>query len=66
VVRDGTDGLLVRARDATGLAERIEALAADPSMRARMGGSARAFLERGFTWRHYGERVSSVWAEGLR
>ena len=42
VVREGEDGFLVEVGDVDGLAERLARLAADPELRARMGGEARA------------------------
>lgn len=63
VVRDGVDGLLVPARDASALAEAIARLHDDPGLRARLGRAARAraigvFDERiviGLTMAVYGE-----------
>jgi glycosyltransferase involved in cell wall biosynthesis len=42
VVREGVDGFLVEPGDLVGLAERLERLAADPELRARMGAAGRA------------------------
>ncbi len=42
VVREGVDGFLVEPGDLDGLAERLERLAADPELRARMGAAGRA------------------------
>ncbi len=42
VVRHGSDGLIVPARDVPALAEAIERLGADPSLRAACSASARA------------------------
>ena len=47
VVREGEDGFLVEVGDVDALAERLAVLAADPELRTRMGGKARArVLER--------------------
>jgi glycosyltransferase involved in cell wall biosynthesis len=47
VVRDGVDGFLVPAGDTSALAARLADLAADPSLRARMGAAGRErVLER--------------------
>ena len=58
VVRDGVEGHVVPIRDVDALAERIEALRADPTLRARMAEAARArALE--FTWDAYRARVGA-------
>jgi glycosyltransferase involved in cell wall biosynthesis len=44
VVRDGVDGFLVESGDTEGAAERLAQLAADPELRARLGGSGRAHV----------------------
>jgi glycosyltransferase involved in cell wall biosynthesis len=41
VVEDGVDGFLAEPRDPEGLAERLERLARDPELRARMGRAGR-------------------------
>jgi glycosyltransferase involved in cell wall biosynthesis len=41
VVRDGVDGYLVEAGDTAGAADRLAELAADPTLRSRLGGSGR-------------------------
>lgn len=64
-VRDGLDGYVVPRRDPDSVAERLQVLAADPSLRVRMGASARARIETGFTWRHYQERVAAAWRAAL-
>jgi glycosyltransferase involved in cell wall biosynthesis len=42
VIRDGEDGFLVEVGDVEAMAERLARLAADPELRARMGGHARS------------------------
>jgi glycosyltransferase involved in cell wall biosynthesis len=44
IVRDGVDGFLVESGDTEGAAERLAQLAADPELRARLGGSGRAHV----------------------
>lgn len=56
VVRDGLDGFIVPIRDADAIAEKIELLITDRSLRERMGRSARE-RAREFTWMRYGERL---------
>ncbi len=48
LVSDQVTGLLAAERDAPGLAERIERLAADPTLRKRLGAAGRACVEREF------------------
>jgi alpha-maltose-1-phosphate synthase len=52
VVRDGIEGLLVRAGDVDGLAERMERVGNDPALRAEMALSARRRAEE-FDWPRY-------------
>jgi glycosyltransferase involved in cell wall biosynthesis len=56
VVRDGVDGFIVPIRDALAIADRVEQLLTDRTLRARMGQSARE-RAREFTWQRYGERL---------
>jgi starch synthase len=56
VIREGTDGFIVPARDASAIAERLRTLAADPDLRERVGRSARARAE-GFGWERYRQRI---------
>jgi glycosyltransferase involved in cell wall biosynthesis len=42
-------GFLVRTADIAGVAEKLLALAADPEMRRRMGGTGRAFVRQNFS-----------------
>jgi glycosyltransferase involved in cell wall biosynthesis len=59
VVRDGLDGFIVPIRDAKMLAERIEQILTDRSLRKRMSENARARAGQ-FTWELYGERLISA------
>jgi glycosyltransferase involved in cell wall biosynthesis len=47
-VNDGVEGFVVSVRDVTALADRIECLARDAALRARMGQAARIRAERDF------------------
>ena len=49
VVADGENGLLVPIKDPTAVAAALERLAGDPDLRARMGRSGRARVERDFS-----------------
>jgi glycosyltransferase involved in cell wall biosynthesis len=64
-VRDGADGFVVPRRDPAALAERLEALAEDPGLRARMGASARERIEGEYTWDHYRRRLVGAWGSAL-
>jgi glycosyltransferase involved in cell wall biosynthesis len=46
LVRDGDTGILVPSDDAPALADAIARLAADDALRVRLGGAARALVER--------------------
>jgi glycosyltransferase involved in cell wall biosynthesis len=59
VVRDGVDGFIVPIRDSQALAEKIELLAADPDLLARMSENARQRAQE-FSWERYGERLISI------
>lgn len=56
VVRDGIDGLIVPVRDGVRLAEAIERVVGDRSLREHLSRNARARAEN-FTWQRYGERL---------
>jgi glycosyltransferase involved in cell wall biosynthesis len=56
-VRNGVEGFVVAPGDASGLADAIERLAADPGMRQRMGLAARARVLSGYTERHVEEGI---------
>jgi glycosyltransferase involved in cell wall biosynthesis len=49
VVRPGENGLLVEARDASGLAKALDYLLNNPDIRARMGASGRKIVEEEFS-----------------
>lgn len=51
VLRDGETGMLFKPKDEEALAEKIAKLAADPSLRLRLGRQAREDVERRFTWK---------------
>lgn len=65
VVQDGITGRLVEYADVEGLAAAMDALLADPGLRARMGaaGMARAFAE--FSWDAVVERTEELYREML-
>jgi glycosyltransferase involved in cell wall biosynthesis len=61
VVRDGVEGFTVPIRDASTLADRIQQLLEDRSLREQMGAAARQ-RAREFTWQQYGARLMTALA----
>jgi glycosyltransferase involved in cell wall biosynthesis len=57
-VRNGETGFLVPHGDASALAERLLAFAADPALIERLGIQARRFAE-GLTWDHAADRTEA-------
>jgi glycosyltransferase involved in cell wall biosynthesis len=60
IVRDGVNGLLVEEQNAGDLAEKILQLAADASLRERMGQANRQRFGEYYTHQHFGRRVIEV------
>lgn len=56
VVRDKQDGFIIDLRDSKALADRLQQLLEDRSLRSQMGVSARQ-RAREFTWKRYGSRL---------
>jgi glycosyltransferase involved in cell wall biosynthesis len=50
VVRDGVSGFVVPVRDPAAIAARMQELAADPALRARMGAAGRAHAVQAYSW----------------
>jgi len=50
IISDGENGYLITPDDAAGLAARLETLADDRTLLARMGTAARAHYQRSPTW----------------
>jgi glycosyltransferase involved in cell wall biosynthesis len=65
VVIDGRTGLLAPERDAAALADRIGALLDDPAARRRMGGEARALVERQFDIHRQTETLEGHYDDAL-
>jgi glycosyltransferase involved in cell wall biosynthesis len=61
VVEDGVTGLLVPPRNPKALAEKIEALLADPALRMRLGQAARAKIEKQHSLDAMGERLLGLY-----
>ncbi len=64
-IADRVTGFLVPPRDPAALAERLCQLLDDSAGRDRMGGAARARVERGFTWPEVAARTSDLYRELL-
>jgi glycosyltransferase involved in cell wall biosynthesis len=60
-VRDGVEGLVVRARDTSALAAALERLARDSSLRLRLGAAARLRLLQGYTEAHVGATLRGAY-----
>ncbi len=56
VVHDGRNGYVVPIRDVDAIVDRLETLAADDDLRARMGAEARVTAEQ-FSWDAFGRRL---------
>lgn len=61
-IRDGQDGYIVPIRDVEALMDRILRLYEDEQLRAEMGRSARAYIQR-FTWERYYEGLIRMYEE---
>jgi glycosyltransferase involved in cell wall biosynthesis len=66
VVREGVEGLLVRARHPSALAEAVRGLLRDPDSRARMGANARRRAVIDFDERRVAATVSAAYLALLR
>jgi glycosyltransferase involved in cell wall biosynthesis len=60
IVRDGAEGLHFREADAADLAEKIARLADDPSLRRRLGQSARERVVARYSWQKHCEQLEAV------
>ncbi|MCE0497272.1 MAG: glycosyltransferase family 4 protein [Methylacidiphilales bacterium] len=61
VVEDGVTGLLIPPRNPKALAEKIEALLADPALRTRLGQAARTKIEKQHSLDAMGERLLALY-----
>jgi glycosyltransferase involved in cell wall biosynthesis len=62
IVRDGETGLIVKKQDAADLADKLETLLLDATLRSRMGATARSIYEERFTL----ERFEKNFADCLK
>jgi|SRR6266508_4608755 len=65
IVRDGVNGLLVKARDAEGLANAVRSLARDPETRRRFGAAGRRIVEQEFALPIVLRKMTGIYAEVL-
>lgn len=61
VVTDGVNGLVVPMRDSVALTRRIEALIADPELRARLGIAARRHIEENFSAMQNAQKTAALY-----
>ncbi len=66
VVREGVDGFLTPVNDPRALAERISALCADPSLRARMGAAGAARVRDDFSFDAMLARYHELYARSIQ
>lgn len=66
VLRNGTTGLLIPPGDARAMGERILELAADASLRERLGRTGRAYVVARHTWFNNAESILSIYARLAR
>jgi glycosyltransferase involved in cell wall biosynthesis len=64
-VRDGQEGFIVPIRNASALAERLEQLISDRTLRARMSLNA-SQRARELSWNHFGKRLMAATREALQ
>jgi glycosyltransferase involved in cell wall biosynthesis len=65
VVEHGRTGTIVAERDATALADAIQALASDPEARVRLGEAARASVQARFGWEVAAARFEAAYDRAL-
>lgn len=58
---DGQEGFIVPIRDAQALADRLQRLADEPSLRDRMGAASLERVKRMGGWRDYGQRALGIY-----
>jgi glycosyltransferase involved in cell wall biosynthesis len=60
VVKDGVTGFIVKQKDAKGLAEKLELLIFDKSLRKTMGMNGRLRYEQNFTLHHFENKFAAI------
>jgi len=59
LIQDGVNGFIVPVQSPEKIAEKLIFLKENPGMASQMGINARATVERGYSWRDYGDRLVS-------
>lgn len=62
-VKDKFNGLFVRPRNASDIAEKVNRLLADPSLRKKMGERARDVVQQRFTWTSISKKFSGIYSK---
>jgi len=65
VVKDGVTGFLIEPGDIDGLASKMDQLATDPALRAKMGEAGRKWVEDKFDWLENAKMMEAVYREVL-
>jgi len=66
VVRDGVEGIIVRARDVDAIAAALEHLHRHPEIVEQMGSAARRRVVENFTWDHFRTRLLDAYEIAMR
>ena len=66
LIEDGVTGFYVPPQDPAALAEKIDLLANDPALAARMGAAGRKLLEEQFTLDKYVGKIEAAIATSLK
>lgn len=66
IVEDGVTGFLVKQHDVDALAEAMETLALDESLRTKMGCAARAKIERDYDMQRQNRKLETLFDSALR
>lgn len=66
IIRDGETGLLVQPGDSLGLADALERVVSDETLRRRLGENARAFHEEHLEIERYVDRLVEIWRRHAR
>ena len=65
ILQDGDTGFLVEPRNVDELVSRISTLVADSNLRLEMGGRARKFIERYYSWNQVAAQLSAIYQDVL-